>query len=134
MSRAEFPKPSDLAPEDELVPPPVEGHHAEPQPSPRRTGRRWEIGFFARKVIEGRLAYLKLLKSLGYSVGGAEQPPADQSGTRGGGGQQEFSIPEVRPLAHESGHTGDGGPVGKTSLEFGFFANATDEETGDSDS
>ena len=129
MSTAErVPKPPELAPYDELTPPPVEDLHARPQPSPKRTTRRWEIGFFVRKIVNGWLAYYKQFPSARNPSGPSpELPPGhDESGQA-----ESLSVGVVRPLSGHGMTGDDGGPVGQTRYEAGFFVQAT---TGTSES
>jgi hypothetical protein len=133
MSTAErFPNPPELDPYEELTPPPIEDLHAEHRPSLKRTTHRWEFGFFVRKVVNGWLAYYKVFPPSSRPADTAPAPHRSLHGSQEPS-EGELSFPgEVRPLSgHSSGST-EGGPVGQTRYEAGFFL-SSQSETADSE-
>jgi hypothetical protein len=108
-----------------------------PRPVKSRT-RRFEIGFFARKILNGWIHYYRLFppRRAASSREQPARPPAapDQAptalammagGDLLGDGVEQQGTP---PMGN-----GDGGPVGGTSYEFGFMLSSTTEETGGDD-
>ena len=103
-------------------------------PAVRRRVRRFEFGFFVRKIRFGRLAYYKellLLKKLKHEKGADSPPPPPPENP-----QHPSPAPRMM-MAHEapdptmeeqtgtSIDTGDPGPIGGTRYEAGFFAGTT---------
>lgn len=102
-------------------------HH----PAPRRTVRRWEFGFFIRKIVNGWLAYYKQFPPGSRSEGqGATHRAVSAESPESGGQEPLFSGP-VQPLSGHAQGSGDGGPVGETSVEAGFFLSSTTDTTDD---
>ena len=132
MSTAErFPNPPELDPYDELTPPPVEDLHAGRQPSPKRTTRRWEFGFFVRKIVNGWLAYYKQFPPSSRPKGSTPALPRSPLVPPGTAEGDSVFDGAVKPLSGHSMGNDDGGPIGQTRFEAGFFLSGTTETTGD---
>lgn len=111
------------------------------RPAQARTERRFEIGFFIRKVVNGWLAYYKQFPPQRQPVSGLEAPPEDvvNQGSASGGShamalarsRSGRSDEEVHAQDSPGVPSGDTGPVGSTRFEVGFFVSTTTESTGD---
>jgi hypothetical protein len=95
--------------------------------------RRLEIGFFIRKIVNGRVVLEKQFPSHRSSV-----TPSPESGTQGAlvreaapqSSQLEASPGGGVTARSEHGKPGtEGGPVGGTRIEVGFFVGTTTETT-----
>ncbi|MFP3939976.1 MAG: hypothetical protein ACLF0P_06705 [Thermoanaerobaculia bacterium] len=108
------------------------------RPATRRKVRRWEVGLFTRKIVNGWLAYYKKFPPGSESetpgpAGGIARHQRLSAGPAEGGGGKANSELSVSPQSGKSRTGGDGGPVGETSLETGAFASSTTETSDEDD-
>lgn len=108
--------------------------------------RRFEVGFFVRKIVDGRLVFYKEVPSYGRKTfavprrleAGAPAPTASLKSSEQGSqrvamkssGDEESSLGDgdttFEPLSGTGEGSGDGGPVGSsTRIELGLFAGTT---------
>ncbi|HSL83676.1 MAG TPA: hypothetical protein VLF66_12950, partial [Thermoanaerobaculia bacterium] len=80
--------------------------------------KRFEVGFFFRKIVSGWLAYCKKLPASSRAeFFQALRAPAPNAPEEGGGG--ELQTGGIQPLSGTGKGSGDGGPVGETRVEVG---------------
>jgi len=111
------------------------------RPAQARRERRFEIGFFIRKVVNGWLAYYKQFPPQRRPVGSLELPQEEagrQASSTGGShpvamasSRRGTADDGVQPLDGPGPGGGDPGPIGSTRVEVGFFVGTTTETTGD---
>lgn len=110
------------------------------RPATRRKVRRWEIGVFIRKIVNGWLAYYKKFPPGSESetpgpAGGVALRAASRESEEDSSDGSSVSGP-VRPLSGHIQPDDDTGPVGETRVEAGLFVSSTTDtsagETGDS--
>jgi len=109
------------------------------RPAQARRERRFEIGFFIRKVVNGWLEYYKQFPPQRQPVSGLEPPPEEVvNQVSGPEGSRALAQDRSRSGGVDDGvHAQDGlgpgggdpGPVGSTRVEFGFFVGTTTETT-----
>lgn len=101
------------------------------RPATRKKVRRWEIGVFIRKIVNGWLAYYKKFPPGSES----EAPgPAGALAYRSGSGSAGGDDLETGGVSIQSGPgkgEGDGGPVGETRVETGVFLSSTTDTSGE---
>lgn len=117
--------------EDGSSKPPNEHLSAQRRPAPRRTERRWEIGFFIRKIVKGWLAFYKKFPQLTRSGRPSSALQARSLETAEESEGTERSSPTLQPLSGHAMGDDDPGPVGETSVETGFFLRSTTDDDGD---
>lgn len=138
MSTVErFSQPTDTEDHESAAPSEDVAIRPRPRPVKSRT-RRFEIGFFVRKIVNGWIHYFKLFPPR-RAVSSREQaprPPAapDQAPMAVAMAAGENLLgDDVEQQGSPPMGNGDGGPVGGTSYEFGFMLSSTTEETGGDD-
>ena len=108
------------------------------RPAQARRERRFEIGFFIRKVVNGWLEYYKQFPPQRQPVSDLEPPPdevVNQASALGGShvrarSRRGTADDGVEPLDGAGPGGGDPGPIGSTRIEVGFFVGTTTETTG----
>lgn len=125
-------------------------------PERRRTEKRFEIGFFVRKRVRGRIAFyrqvaLSRTRRPGEPVAAPAPPPPPpgdpEAGAEGGAQRRVFAAHSSHAPGPDSGGGGadeptvspygvlpddEGGPIEQgTSYEIGAFASTTTETTAD---
>lgn len=99
-----------------------------------RTTRRFEVGFFIRKIRNGEVVFYKTFPP--YDDAEAEQRPVARRAMMapggGGGGEEQ---PTITPMNGPGQGNTEGGPIGgsSTKVEVGFFAGTTTTTTTDED-
>lgn len=104
-----------------------------------RTTRRFEVGFFIRKIRNGEVVFYKTIPSYDDAEAGqrpvvrrAVMAPGGGGGAAGGGAEEQ---PTITPMNGPGQPNDDTGPVGGTStkVEVGFFAGTTTTTTTSTD-
>lgn len=104
------------------------------RPRTRSRTKRFEIGFFVRKVVNGWLAYYKQFPPRrSASTSSEEQAPPLMA--RSAPLPISMPLPEgdVERQASPGMGTGDPGPIGGTRFEVGMFASTSTETTASDD-
>jgi len=116
------------------------------RPKTHRRTKRFEIGFFIRKVVNGWVAFYKQFPPqhrarVHAQVMGLvpQEPQGDDAPEYGAQRMMAISAPAsgdltggtVTTKSETGGGPGDGGPVGSTQYEIGFFATVSTTETSD---
>lgn len=104
-------------------------------PATRRRVKRWELGVFIRKIVNGWLAYYKQFPPGGGHDGRALQVQGESSSQAdASSGETSLVSGPVQPYSGHGVGSGDSGPVGETSLESGVFLRSTTDTTNDEES
>jgi len=118
-------------------------------PSTHRRVKRFEIGFFIRKIVNGWVTFYKQFPPehrarVHAQVKGLvpKEPQGDDAPEYGAQRMMAISAPGTGDVAgggvttksETGGGPGDGGPVGSTRYEIGFFATSATTETSDGSS
>ncbi len=102
----------------------------------KRTERRFEVGLFLRKIVNGVLEYVKGVKG-GTATPQAKQAKTEPSGAHGAAsrpralqaGSRDATSSETPSVEEQSGHSrgSDPGPIEDTRYEAGVFLRTVTE-------
>lgn len=93
---------------------------------PRRRERRFEFGFFVRKIVKGRLAYYKSFPPTRREIAAPEPPPPPPSAPDEEQRSDGFDGAVLRSTSHPKPDD-DTGPIGETRIEAGVFFRSVTE-------